>query len=373
MGGYYCVFIKLLVKFLLKSFPKKNIKLLNNQDLFCFNFKMWPIIALIIFAAIIALLYVSGLLVPVALFIGAGVVAILFYKFFIHKFDPYEAAIIYRFGRFNRVSPSGWAIVIPVIEKIGQVVDLREQQESIDIPVISKEGLNIKFNGVVQYYINNAMKAVLNIKNYRNALLNLIRSRIRDLAAEFTFTELLINVEDIAKAMKEQLLPAIDNWGVTLTTFEIEKMQPPAEVMDAFKGVKVAQEKLEAKKFVAEARRIVTAALGSGTKTFDDKTITYLYVKALENMKSAKMMVPAEFLDVVKPGNSNLAKSMIAGTTFNKALNAIEDEVVKHASMGKNVIKSKLEKIEHKHENNEVVAADMASDGEIDSNIDENS
>lgn len=329
---------------------------------------MWGIIALLIFAGIVVLLYVANLLVPVALFLGAGILVILFYKFFVRKFDPYEAALVYRFGRFRRVSPSGWAVVIPIIEKIGAVVDLREQQEQVAIPIISQEGLKINMLGLVHFYVNNAVQAILNVRDYRSSLLNLITGRFRDLAAEFTFTQLLINVEDIADAMREQLASAIESWGVTITTFEIEQMKPPEQVMDALRGKKVAAETLEAKKFVAEARRIVTAALGTGTKTFDDRTITYLYVKALENMKSAKMMVPAEFLDVVKPGGGGLAKGMIAGTTFNKALNAIGEEVIKESTIGKNAIKSKLDEVAESTEEEETVAGDSA-DGEIDGSI----
>lgn len=351
---------------------------------------MWGLIALLIFAGIVIALYFLGLLVPVALFIGAGILVTIFYKFFVKKFDPYEAALVYRFGRFQRVSPSGWAIVVPVIEKVGATVDLREQQEKMEIDVISEEGLKLHMVAMVQFYINNAVKAILNIKDYRQALLNLVESRVRDLAAEFTFTQILVNVEDISAAMKEEIFDSVDNWGIALTTFEIEHIHPPEQIMEALKGKRVAAENLEAKKFIAEARRILTAALGDATKSFDDKTISYLYIKALENMKSAKMMVPAEFLDVVKPsagGSGNLARGMIAGTTYNKALNMIEQEVVNEGAIGKRTIHEKLKEIapkeeteahskeeekeseEQEHESNEQAATADSADGDIDGKL----
>lgn len=350
---------------------------------------MWPLIILLIFAALILVLYFLNLLLPVALFLAAGVFALLFYKFFVRKFDPYEAALVYRFGRFHRVSPSGWAIVIPVFEKVGAVLDLREQQEQISVPVISREGLEINMQGVVFYYISNAVNAALGVQNYKTALHDMITARVRDIAGEFTFTQLLINIEDIAGMMIEQIQPSIQNWGLTINNFEMEKMQPPRQVMDALKGKKVAAESLEAKKFVAEARRVLTAALGKGTESFDDRTLSYLYVKALENMKSSKMMIPAEFMDVVKSGvggGNNLAKGMISGSTFNKALNMIGDEVTKEASIGKTEIKRKLEDIgtnareenemvqeqededEVEESNKKAVAGDSA-DGDVDGQI----
>ncbi|MEW5897503.1 MAG: hypothetical protein AB1668_07450, partial [Nanoarchaeota archaeon] len=70
---------------------------------------MWPLIIGLIFIAFIAILYMLNLLLPVTLFLAAGIFGFLFYKFFIKKYDPYEAVLIYRFGRFHRVKPGGWA------------------------------------------------------------------------------------------------------------------------------------------------------------------------------------------------------------------------------------------------------------------------
>jgi len=331
---------------------------------------MWGIIALLIFAAIIILLYVANVLVPVALIFGTIVLLVIFLKFFIKKFEPYESALIYRFGRFHRASPSGWTIVIPGMERIGAVVDLREQRQDIEIPIISGEGLKINLGAVAYFYVTNAVKSVLHIQNYKEALIELIRSRVRDLAGEFTFTQLLVNIEDIADALRKQVISVTENWGLEITTFEIARFDPPEEIMDALRGKRVAEEELEAKKFMAEARRIVTSALGEGTQSFDNKTISYLYIKALENMKSSKMMIPTEFMDIVKPGSNkgNLAKGMIAGTTFNKALNMIGQEINQEESIGK----AEIEEIADNNQNNEEeeFAAGDSADGSIDGNVD---
>ncbi len=350
---------------------------------------MWLLIVALIFAAFVVILYLLNLLLPVTLFIAASVFAFLFYKFFIKKFDPYEAVLIYRFGKFHRVKPGGWAIVIPVFEKVGAVLDLREQQEQLDIPVISKEGLEINMHSLVYFYISNAVNAALGVQDYKKALINMIESRVRDIAGEFTFTQLLINIEDIAALLTEQIQPSLQNWGLTVNSFEISKLEPPKQVMEALRGKRVAAESLEAKRFVAEARRVLTAALGKGTESFDDRTLAYLYVKALENMKSSKMMIPAEFMDVVKSGTAggnSLAKGMISGSTFNKALNMIGDEVSKEAAMGKTEIKRKLEDLgtdakeegemaqeeedaaEVEESNKKIVAGDSA-DGNVDGRI----
>jgi regulator of protease activity HflC (stomatin/prohibitin superfamily) len=298
-----------------------------------------PLLVVIILGVIIGGLYYLNLLIPVLLILLSLFLVFIFFRVFLKKYDPYEAAVIYRYGKFHRVN-KGWTVVLPVIEKIGGVLDLREQKEHISVPIISKEGLKVNMMTLVYFHINNAKSVILNVQNFRDSFTELIEGSIRDIAADFNFTQLLVNVEHISELLKQRIGPVLVNWGLSLNTLEIEHIRPPENVMEALEAVKVSEQNLEAQKFVAEARRIVTRALGEGTRSFDDKTITYLYVKALENMKSAKMLLPAEFMDVMHGGgdnkgdskgggNNRLASGMIAGSTFNKALNMITEEVEK--------------------------------------------
>jgi hypothetical protein len=284
----------------------------------------WWIVLLGVLVALGAFLQYIGLLGPVLFALVLIVLLFLFYKKCIKKLDPYEAALIYRFGRYHRTSPSGWTVVL--------------------IQVITNEGLKVNLYALSYSFIINAKKAILNIEDYRNSLVSLIESRVRDIAGDFSFTQLFVNVEDVSELLHQQLNKALNDWGIALNMFEIERIQPPQEVMDALRGVKVAEETLSAKRFNAEARRVLVGALGEGTRSFDDRTTSYLYIKALENMKSAKMMMPAEFMDVMSPGKgggggspakggSNLVKGMVAGTTFNKAMGMIGDVVVDQATL----------------------------------------
>ncbi|MFH0798465.1 MAG: hypothetical protein V1906_03580, partial [Candidatus Woesearchaeota archaeon] len=83
------------------------------------------LIVILSVAAVIGLLYYFHLLIPVLLIILTGFLVFIFFRVFLKKYDPYESAVIYRFGRFHRIN-SGWTVVLPVIEKVGGVLDLRE-------------------------------------------------------------------------------------------------------------------------------------------------------------------------------------------------------------------------------------------------------
>ena len=193
-----------------------------------------------LFAGFVFLLYYLGILVHVTLFLLFVILAIVFYKVFVKKFEPYESALIYRFGRLHRISPAGWTVVLPGIERVGSVVDLREQKEHILIPVITKEGLKVNIMALAYFYVQNARDAVLNIKDYRDSLLNLIESRVRDISGEFSFTQLIVNVEKVEEILKKEISQPAGNWGLVLNNFQIENIKPPEQVMLAMEQKKVS-------------------------------------------------------------------------------------------------------------------------------------
>lgn len=310
----------------------------------------WFIILAALFVAVVLALAYFDLLFKVLFIVILAAVIIIGVKLMLRKYEPFESALIYRLGKFNRASSGGWTWVIPGLERIGAVVDMREQQEHIDIPVITNEGLEVSLYGLAYFFVNNSKKVVLNVKNYRSALHDLIESRVRDIAGEFSFTEIIVNIEKILEVILADMAPSLERWGVTVTNLQLQRVEPPRQVMKAIKEKRISREQLEAKKFAAEARRVVINALGAGTQNFNDKTISYLYIKALENMKAAKMMFPAEFMDVMKDSGGggagkSLAKGLIAGETFEKALDMVGSEIEKEASVKKGEIKKKLEKL----------------------------
>ena len=296
------------------------------------EFMVWLFIVIGVILAFILILIHFKLLFPVIFFFGGVVFIGVVLKLMLRKFEPYEVALIYRWGRFHRASSGGWTFVIPWMEKIGAVVDMREQKDYITVPTITSEGLEVNLSTLLYFSIQNARKVILNVRNYKSALHDFVLSRIRDICAEFTFTQLIVNAEKIFEKLRESMNRVVEGrWGIKVHNIEVEKIEPPRQVMEALKQIRVSRANLEAKRFTAEARRIVIKALGEATKNFNDRTINYLYIKALENMKGAKMMIPTEFLNVFKgaaPGKA-IASGLIAGRTFDEAVNMVAEQIKK--------------------------------------------
>ena len=105
------------------------------------------------------------------------VVIVLIYLAFkneiIMQLKEYERAVIFRFGKLNRVGGPGWTIIIPIIDK-GIRITLRTQV--FDIPpqrVITKDNIKVKIDAVIYLSIDKQKESVINsvikVEDYKRA------------------------------------------------------------------------------------------------------------------------------------------------------------------------------------------------------------
>ncbi len=290
-----------------------------------------PYLIAIFFAVMllaISYVYFPSLFYLILLIVGIA----LFVKIFVRKYDEYERAIIFRFGRFNRIAGPGWAIVIPFIEKEYRRIDVRTRTLPIEIPAaFTKDDLRLKIDGVVYYRIKDPSKALLKLQDYMQAMKNAIVSTVRNVIAKMTMRELFGGLDKLNDLVADALRTTLYTWGIDVPMVQIRQIMPPEEVVVAMEQKEIAAQYLQAQKFRAEARKVVLEAIGEAAKKLDDRAILYLYFKALEEMskgKATKIVFPARFFDVVAGMQSDIAKQL-AGINVAEAINAIKNVLSK--------------------------------------------
>ncbi len=197
----------------------------------------------------------------------------------------YERAIVFRFGRFNRVAGPGLVFIIPGIEKIYQIVDIRVKAIPISIKgAFTNDGAKVDIYGVLYYRIYNPRKAILNVDDFRARAEQLIESDIRDLIAAMTLKELFANVEIINDLIMKRLSPMLMNWGIDLKSVQIRRIVPAPEIEKMLVKRRAMEEEYMIRKMMADARRIAIKALGEGARYLDDRSLLYLYMLALQEL-----------------------------------------------------------------------------------------
>ncbi|MBI4210646.1 MAG: SPFH domain-containing protein [Candidatus Diapherotrites archaeon] len=231
------------------------------------------------------------------------------------KLNDYERAVVFRFGKFNRVGGPGWALVFPPFER-HEKVDLRTK--TIDIPpqdVVTKDSIELKIDAVIYLKVNKDNASVANsiveIDDWVKASVLFVKGMIRDKAGGMTLNELVSNVAQLNDALKKELALISTKWGVSVEGAVIEDINIPKTVLDAMHEQKAAIQKKLARIESAQGQQAEIEAVRSAAAQLDDKTLAYYYVKALEKLgegSSTKIIFPMEL--------TNLARSLTKGNAL---------------------------------------------------------
>ncbi len=292
---------------------------------------MKELIAIGIFMLALYALYVA---IPKVIYVYVAIIIFiliaLFFKFFVKKYDEYERAVIFRFGRFNRIAGPGWAIVIPFIEKEFARIDARMHMLEINFPkVFTSDDLQLQIDGFAYYRVVDPSKAVLRVDDYLRALRNLIASETRNVIGSMSFREVISNLDELNDILADRIRRLSWKWGIDVDQVQLREVSLPTDVIEALKAKTISEANLQAQRFRAEARRVVIEAIGEAAKSLDDRALMYLYLKALEKLgegKATKIIFPARFYTVLQDMEKDVGKAL-AGLNVTSLINAIANKL----------------------------------------------
>ena len=169
-----------------------------------------------------------------AIIAGAlGVVVLLFLISAVKIVRPYQRGIIERLGRYKMTREPGLQIILPFIDTM-RLVDMREQV--IDVPpqeVITADNVVVSVDAVVFYEPTDPQRLVYNVANFVLAITKLAQTNLRNLVGDLQLDQALTSRDRINTALRDVLDDATDKWGVRVVRVEIQRIDPPADVMAA--------------------------------------------------------------------------------------------------------------------------------------------
>jgi len=146
---------------------------------------------------------------------------------------PYEKGVVERLGKYQRTVGSGLVVIMPFIEPIRKV-DLREQV--VDVPpqeVITKDNTVVIVDCVIFYEVVDPFNAVYNVVNFYQAITKLAQTNLRNIIGDLELDQTLTSREMINTQLREVLDEATDKWGSKVVRVEIQRIEPPKDIVEA--------------------------------------------------------------------------------------------------------------------------------------------
>jgi regulator of protease activity HflC (stomatin/prohibitin superfamily) len=172
---------------------------------------------------------------------------------------PFQRGLVERLGRYKTTKEPGLNLIIPFIETM-QLVDMREQV--VDVPpqeVITSDNVVVSVDAVVYYEATDPQRLIYNVANFFTAITKLAQTNLRNLIGDLELDTALTSRDRINLQLREVLDDATDKWGVRVVRVEIQRIDPPPEVVSAMHAQMRAERDRRAT--VTEARGFQEAAI----------------------------------------------------------------------------------------------------------------
>jgi regulator of protease activity HflC (stomatin/prohibitin superfamily) len=144
-----------------------------------------------------------------------------------------RAGVIERLGRYNRTLLPGLAIVVPFIDRLRPLIDLREQVVSFDPqPVITEDNLVVSIDSVIYFQVTDAKAATYEIANYIQAIEQLTVTTLRNVIGGMALEKTLTSRDEINNQLRGVLDEATGKWGIRVNRVELKAIDPPASIQE---------------------------------------------------------------------------------------------------------------------------------------------
>ncbi len=173
----------------------------------------------------------------------------------IYTLNPYERGIKETLGKYTGFVQPGLGFQIPIIH-LTRVRDIREH--TMDIPpqsVITKDNVEIDVDGVM--WVRPASdeesikKTFYNIDDWKQAVIRLAMTNLRQEFGDLTLDESLVAREKIANNLESVLNKFAEEWGLKVSKVEIMLIDPPADIKHAMHKQKTAEQERRAMRLLA--------------------------------------------------------------------------------------------------------------------------
>ena len=144
-----------------------------------------------------------------------------------------RAGVVERLGRYSRTLTPGLTLVVPFVDRIRDMIDMREQVVSFDPqPVITEDNLVVSIDTVIYFQVTDAKAATYEIANYIQGIEQLTVTTLRNVIGGMALEKTLTSRDEINNQLRGVLDEATGKWGIRVNRVELKAIDPPASIKE---------------------------------------------------------------------------------------------------------------------------------------------
>jgi regulator of protease activity HflC (stomatin/prohibitin superfamily) len=217
----------------------------------------------------------------------------------------YQRAVIFRLGKYSRTAGPGLYFLWPFIEW-QTTLDLRtkttivEQQETI-----TRDNVPIKINAVIWQRVVDPMRAVLEVADVGNAVIQVAVTTLRSVIGQHTLDDVLKEQDAIARVIEGSIDKVTEPWGVKVERVQMKNVEIPESMQRAMAQEAEAHREKRARLIKAEAELDAAALLRQAAETImqspaglELRRMQMITEVGAEQNTMTIVMMPSEFVSM---------------------------------------------------------------------------
>jgi regulator of protease activity HflC (stomatin/prohibitin superfamily) len=178
-----------------------------------------------------------------------------------------RAGIVERFGRYDRTQTPGLTILVPFMDRLKPLIDLREQVVSFPPqPVITADNLVVQIDTVLYFSVTDAKAATYEVANPLQAIEQITVTTLRNVVGSLSLEDALTSRDHVNTQLRGVLDEATGKWGIRVNRVEIKSIDPSVSIQEAMEKQMRAERERRATILTAEGIKQAQILTAEGEK-----------------------------------------------------------------------------------------------------------
>jgi regulator of protease activity HflC (stomatin/prohibitin superfamily) len=172
--------------------------------------------------------------------------------------QQWEKAVVLRFGKLHAIEGPGMFFIVPFVDRVSHWIDQRIQLTAFDAEqALTKDTVPANVDAVLFWQVHNPERAALEITDYRDAILRVAQTSLREMIGSSLLSALLSDRKVADQLLTEEIGRKTAEWGISALSVEIRDVAIPVQLQDAMSRQAQAEREKAARVILGSAEEAI--------------------------------------------------------------------------------------------------------------------